>query len=44
MEVKQHLSTLRRKLEEAAGRPAPIETRRGFGYRYVTPGGRAGTS
>jgi DNA-binding response OmpR family regulator len=39
MEVKQHLSTLRRKLETAAGRPAPIETRRGFGYRYMPPGG-----
>jgi DNA-binding response OmpR family regulator len=38
IEVKQHLSSLRRKLEEAAGRPAPIETKRGFGYRYVVPG------
>jgi DNA-binding response OmpR family regulator len=37
MEIKQHLSTLRRKLEDAAGRPPPIETRRGFGYRYVVP-------
>lgn len=39
IEVKQHLSSLRRKLETAAGRPAPIETRRGFGYRYVAPEG-----
>lgn len=37
MEVKQHMSSLRRKLERAAGAPAPIETRRGFGYRYVPP-------
>jgi len=44
MEVKQYLSTLRRKLERAAGRPAPIETRRGFGYRYVASGGRAETA
>lgn len=35
-QVKQHMSSLRRKLEEAAGGAAPIETRRGFGYVYRT--------
>jgi DNA-binding response OmpR family regulator len=34
-EVKLYVSYLRRKLAAAAGQPAPIETVRGFGYRYV---------
>jgi len=43
-EVKQHMSALRRKLEVAAGRPSPIQTRRGFGYRYAAPEGEEGLS
>lgn len=41
-QVKQHMSSLRRKLEEAAGGAVPIETRRGFGYLYrAGPGSHA---
>jgi DNA-binding response OmpR family regulator len=35
-EVKLYVSYLRRKLRDAAGGEAPIETVRGFGYRYVS--------
>ncbi len=35
--VKLYVSYLRRKLSEAGGSDAPIETVRGFGYRYRAP-------
>ena len=38
-EVKIYVGYLRRKLDEAAGAGAAIETVRGFGYRYLPPGG-----
>ena len=34
--VKLYVGYLRRKLEQAGARPSPIETVRGFGYRYAT--------
>ena len=37
--VKLYVGYLRRKLEEATGEEAPIETVRGFGYRYRAPSG-----
>jgi DNA-binding response OmpR family regulator len=40
-QVKLYVGYLRRKLEPASGDvPVPIETVRGFGYRYRTPGGQ----
>ena len=42
-EVKLYVGYLRRKLREGAGGEPPIETVRGFGYRYVSaPWGRSG--
>jgi DNA-binding response OmpR family regulator len=38
-QVKLYVAYLRRKLREAAGREAPIETVRGVGYRYRPPVG-----
>jgi DNA-binding response OmpR family regulator len=37
-QVKLYVGYLRRKLEEPGGTHAPIETVRGFGYRYTRPG------
>jgi DNA-binding response OmpR family regulator len=34
-QVKLYIASLRRKLEEASGEEAPIDTVRGFGYRYT---------
>ena len=39
-EVKLYVGYVRRKLEAVSERPAPIETVRGFGYRYRRPLGR----
>jgi DNA-binding response OmpR family regulator len=39
-QVKLYVGYLRRKLREAAGAEPPIETVRGFGYRYVSSQGR----
>jgi DNA-binding response OmpR family regulator len=40
-QVKLYVGYVRRKLEPASGDvPVPIETVRGFGYRYRTPAGR----
>jgi len=36
-EVKLYVGYLRRKLDPEAPRGTPIETVRGFGYRYKTP-------
>jgi len=36
-QVKLYVSYLRRKLSDGAPQPAPIETVRGFGYRYRRP-------
>jgi DNA-binding response OmpR family regulator len=38
-QVKLYIGYLRRKLEPSGGDQAPIETVRGFGYRYAAPGG-----
>lgn len=37
LEVRQHLSALRRKFEGVAGRELPVVSRRGFGYEYRPP-------
>jgi len=36
--VKLYIGYLRRKLEPTGADQAPIETVRGFGYRYTAPG------
>jgi DNA-binding response OmpR family regulator len=41
-QVKLYVGYLRRKLGPGAGDESPIETVRGFGYRYRTPGRKAG--
>ena len=38
-QVKLYIGYLRRKLEPTGAAQAPIETVRGFGYRYAAPGG-----
>jgi DNA-binding response OmpR family regulator len=41
-QVKLYVSYLRRKLSQGSSRPTPIETVRGFGYRYRPPALSAG--